>query len=148
MLLTLKPNRWVRRLYVWCVSMGRGDCYKIDLTAHLGRKIDQRVGWRAEFYVISRDLPPLESRLLHLQQIVVNHLDMTDDNYGALLCYRPARACIRARSFARGVLEIGRSLQVINTASRRQVGGFTSKRPIYTAYRKRFLLAEQTDQSH
>lgn len=90
-----------------------------DLTDHLdlARRARALVGWHAELYVRSVDLPPLRELLPPADMIVFDHLGLTTAGLPTLLALAAEGARVKATGFSRGDLVIESALLAVHRAN-------------------------------
>lgn len=82
-------------------NLYRGSSEVVENVERLSRRVHELAGWHAEFYMDSRDLADLESRLAALPGLVLDHLGMTRDGYPSLLRLVEQGARVKATGFGR-----------------------------------------------
>jgi len=90
-----------------------------DLSEHLDlvRRARSLVGWHAELYVRSVDLPPLRDLLPSPEMIVFDHLGLTTAGLPTLLALAAEGARVKATGFSRGDLVVESALLAVHKAN-------------------------------
>lgn len=91
-------------------NLYRGGLKNLDDVQRLGLRVHNLVGWHAELYVSSKDLPVLERRLAVLPEVVIDHLGIMWDGYAALLRLVERGAKVKATGFGRVCLDVRKAL--------------------------------------
>lgn len=82
-------------------NLFRGGSAELDELENLALRAHEVAGWHTELYVHSRDLPELESRLMALPRISIDHLGMGDEGFDSLLRLVEKGAHVKATGFGR-----------------------------------------------
>lgn len=82
-------------------NLYRGGSESLENAERLASHVHELAGWHAEFYVDSKDLADLESRLAVLPGLVLDHLGMTRDGYPSLLRLVEQGTRVKATGFGR-----------------------------------------------
>lgn len=91
----------------------RGGSTALEGLKYLARRVHELAGWHAELYVDSKDLPELESRLVALPRVSVDHLGMSGEGYSALLRLVERGMKVKATGFGRVELDVAEALREI-----------------------------------
>lgn len=94
-------------------NLYRGSLESLDHLERLALRVHDLVGWHAELYVDSEDLPELEPRLTALPRVAIDHLGMTRDGYPALLRLVERGVKVKATGFGRVELDVPEALREI-----------------------------------
>jgi predicted TIM-barrel fold metal-dependent hydrolase len=94
-------------------NLYRGGSESLNQLERLALRVHDLVGWHAELYVDSKDLPELEARLAALPRVTIDHLGMARDCYPALLRLVERGAKAKATGFGRVRLNVPEALREI-----------------------------------
>ncbi|WP_434677459.1 amidohydrolase family protein [Pseudomonas sp. R1-18] len=98
-------------------NLRRGGSEQLDQLEFLARRVHEQVGWHAEFYIDSRELPQIESRLLQLPAISIDHLGLSGEGLPAVLRLAERGARIKACGFGRVDFPVAQALRSIDAAN-------------------------------
>lgn len=98
-------------------NLRRGGSEQLDQLEFLARRVHEQVGWHAEFYIDSRELPQIESRLLRLPAISIDHLGLSAEGLPAVLRLAERGARIKACGFGRVDFPVTQALRSIDAAN-------------------------------
>lgn len=98
-------------------NLRRGGSEQLDQLEFLARRVHEQVGWHAEFYIDSRELPEIESRLLRLPAISIDHLGLSGEGLPAVLRLAEGGARIKACGFGRVDFPVAQALRSIDAAN-------------------------------
>lgn len=98
-------------------NLRRGGSEQLDQLEFLARRVHEQVGWHAEFYIDSRELPQIESRLLRLPAIGIDHLGLSADGLPSILRLAERGARIKACGFGRVDFPVAPALRNIHAAN-------------------------------
>lgn len=98
-------------------NLRRGGSAGLRDIETLGSRVFDVAGWHSEFYVRSADLPELESVLLALPKISIDHLGLTGEGFDVLLRLVDAGAHVKATGFSRCDHDVTDALRRINDAN-------------------------------
>ncbi|MFL0575689.1 amidohydrolase family protein [Brevibacterium luteolum] len=82
-------------------NLRRGGSAGIEDAELLARRVWDRAGWHAEFYLDARDLSQLSPLLTRLPQVSIDHLGLSQAGFPQLLRLAEAGAKIKATGFGR-----------------------------------------------
>lgn len=94
-------------------NLYRGGTQQLDVLEALARRVFALVGWHAEFYVDSRNLPELMPLLYALPRICIDHLGLFQEGLQHVLKLVEHGVYVKATGFGRGDLDIPRTLREI-----------------------------------
>lgn len=98
-------------------NLRRGGSAGIDEVEQLARRVWDRAGWHAEFYLDARALDELSPLLTRLPQVSIDHLGLSQAGFPQLLRLAAAGAKIKATGFGRIDLDPARALRQIAEAN-------------------------------
>lgn len=98
-------------------NLRRGGSEQLDQLEFLARRVHEQVGWHTEFYIDSRELPQIESRLLRLPAISIDHLGLSAEGLPAVLRLAEGGARIKACGFGRVDFPVAQALRSIDAAN-------------------------------
>jgi predicted TIM-barrel fold metal-dependent hydrolase len=98
-------------------NLKRGGSEQLDQLESLARRVFERVGWHSELYVDSRELPEIESRLLQLPNVSIDHLGLSKDGLPSLLRLAEGGVHIKACGFGRVDFAVSAALKDIFAAN-------------------------------
>lgn len=98
-------------------NLRRGGSEQLDQLEFLARRVHEQVGWHTEFYIDSRELPQVESRLLRLPAISIDHLGLSAEGLPAVLRLAEGGARIKACGFGRVDFPVAQALRSIDAAN-------------------------------
>lgn len=98
-------------------NLRRGGSEQLDQLETLARRVFDQVGWHSELYVDSRELPDIESRLLQLPAISIDHLGLSAEGLPAVLRLAEQGVRIKACGFGRVDFPVAEALRDIDAAN-------------------------------
>lgn len=98
-------------------NLRRGGSEQLDQLETLARRVFDQVGWHSELYVDSRELPDIESRLLQLPAISIDHLGLSAEGLPAVLRLAERGVRIKACGFGRVDFPVAEALRDIDAAN-------------------------------
>jgi predicted TIM-barrel fold metal-dependent hydrolase len=98
-------------------NLKRGGSEQLNQLEALALRVHGLLGWHAELHVDSRDLPSLESRLLHLPEVSIDHLGLSREGLPTLLRLAERGVRIKACGFGRVDFKVVPALQAIFAAN-------------------------------
>jgi len=94
-------------------NLKRGGSEDVAHLESFARRVFDLVGWHAELYVDSRELPQLEPTLLRLPAVSIDHLGLSKDGFGSLLRLVERRVRVKATGFGRVDFDVADALRQI-----------------------------------
>ena|SRR5690606_16568255 len=98
-------------------NLRRGGSEQLDQLESLARRVFERVGWHTELYVDSSELPEIESRLLQLPKVSIDHLGLSAEGLPSLLRLVEGGVHIKASGFGRVDFPVAIVLKAIFAAN-------------------------------
>jgi predicted TIM-barrel fold metal-dependent hydrolase len=98
-------------------NLKRGGSEQLDQLETLARRVHDVVGWHAELYIDSRELPELETRLLALPAVSIDHLGLSHAGLPSILRLAERGVRIKACGFGRVDFSVGPALHAIQAAN-------------------------------
>ncbi|WP_166366042.1 amidohydrolase family protein [Pseudomonas akapageensis] len=98
-------------------NLKRGGSEQLDQLENLARRVHEVVGWHAELYIDSRELPNLEARLLQLPAVSIDHLGLSHEGLPSILRLAERGVRIKACGFGRVDFEVAPALKAIHAAN-------------------------------
>lgn len=98
-------------------NLKRGGSEQLDQLESMARRVYDCVGWHCELYIDSRELPALETRLLRLPALSIDHLGLSHEGLPSLLRLAGHGARVKACGFGRVDFAVPGVLQQIHSAN-------------------------------
>ena len=98
-------------------NLKRGGSEQLDQLESMARRVHDCVGWHCELYIDSRELPALETRLLRLPALSIDHLGLSHEGLPSLLRLAGHGARVKACGFGRVDFAVPGVLQQIHSAN-------------------------------
>jgi predicted TIM-barrel fold metal-dependent hydrolase len=98
-------------------NLKRGGSEDVQHLDRLARRLHELVGWHAELYVDSRELPALREILTRLPAVSIDHLGLSQSGFGELLKLAEAGVKVKATGFGRIDLDIAQALRSLYAAN-------------------------------
>ncbi len=98
-------------------NLRRGGSAGIEDVEQLARRVWDRAGWHAEFYLDAEGLGELGPLLTRLPQVSIDHLGLSEAGFPQLLRLAEAGAKVKATGFGRVDLDPARALRQIAEAN-------------------------------
>lgn len=94
-------------------NLKRGGSEQLDQLESLAKRVHECVGWHSELYIDSRELAPLQTRLLRLPALSIDHLGLSLEGLPSLLRLAEHGVRIKACGFGRVNFAVPETLQQI-----------------------------------
>ena len=98
-------------------NLKRGGSEQLDQLESMARRVYDCVGWHCELYIDSRELPAIETRLLRLPALSIDHLGLSHEGLPSLLRLAGHGARVKACGFGRVDFAVPGVLQQIHSAN-------------------------------
>lgn len=98
-------------------NLKRGGSADATHLESFARRVHEVVGWHAELYVDSRELPALAATLERLPAVCIDHLGLSKDGFPHLLRLVERGARVKATGFGRVDFDIADALRRIHAAN-------------------------------
>lgn len=98
-------------------NLKRGGSEQLDQLESLARRVFEQVGWHTELYVDSRELPEIETRLLQLPKVSIDHLGLSSEGLPSVLRLAEGGVHIKASGFGRVDFPVAAALKAIFAAN-------------------------------
>ena len=98
-------------------NLKRGGSESLDQLERMALRTHELVGWHVELYVDARDLPQLESLLLRLPAVSVDHLGLSQDGLPHLLRLAEQGVQVKACGVGRVDFDVAAALKDIHAAN-------------------------------
>jgi len=98
-------------------NLRRGGSEQLHNLEPFAKRVHELLGWHAELYVDSRDLHALETRLLRLPEVSIDHLGLSRDGLPTLLRLAERGVRVKACGFGRVDFPVGPALQTLYAAN-------------------------------
>ena len=98
-------------------NLKRGGSEQLDQLESMARRVYDCVGWHCELYIDSRELPAIETRLLRLPALSIDHLGLSHEGLPSLLRLAGHGARVKACGFGRVDFAVPGALQQIHSAN-------------------------------
>jgi predicted TIM-barrel fold metal-dependent hydrolase len=98
-------------------NLKRGGSEDVQHLDRLARRVYELVGWHAELYVDSRELPALHDTLVSLPAVSIDHLGLSQTGFDALLKLAAAGVKVKATGFGRIDLDLATALRSLYAAN-------------------------------
>ena len=98
-------------------NLKRGGSEQLDQLESMARRVHDCVGWHCELYIDSRELPALETRLLRLPALSIDHLGLSHEGLPSLLRLARHGVRVKACGFGRVDFAVPGVLQQIHSAN-------------------------------
>ena len=98
-------------------NLKRGGSEQLDQLESMARRVYDCVGWHCELYIDSRELPALETRLLRLPALSIDHLGLSHEGLPSLLRLAGRGVRVKACGFGRLDFAVPGVLQQIHSAN-------------------------------
>ena len=98
-------------------NLKRGGSEQLDQLESLAKRVHDCVGWHSELYIDSRELAPLQTRLLRLPALSIDHLGLSLEGLPSLLRLAEHGVRIKASGFGRVDFAVPEALQQIYRAN-------------------------------
>ena len=98
-------------------NLKRGGSEQLDQLESMARRVHDCVGWHCELYIDSRELPALETRLLRLPALSIDHLGLSHEGLPSLLRLARHGVRVKACGFGRVDFAVPGALQQIHSAN-------------------------------
>ena len=98
-------------------NLKRGGSEQLDQLESLAKRVHDCVGWHSELYIDSRELPAIETRLLRLPALSIDHLGLSHEGLPSLLRLAGHGARVKACGFGRVDFAVPGVLQQIHSAN-------------------------------
>ena len=98
-------------------NLKRGGSEQLDQLESMARRVHDCVGWHCELYIDSRKLPALETRLLRLPALSIDHLGLSHEGLPSLLRLARHGVRVKACGFGRVDFAVPGALQQIHSAN-------------------------------
>lgn len=98
-------------------NLKRGGSEQLDQLESMARRVYDCVGWHCELYIDSRELPALETRLLRLPALSIDHLGLSHEGLPSLLRLAGHGVRVKACGFGRVDFAVPGVLQQIHSAN-------------------------------
>ena len=98
-------------------NLKRGGSEQLDQLESMARRVYDCVGWHCELYIDSRELPAIETRLLRLPALSIDHLGLSHEGLPSLLRLAGHGARVKACGFGRVDFAVPGILQQIHSAN-------------------------------
>ncbi|MBC3957916.1 MULTISPECIES: amidohydrolase [Pseudomonas] len=98
-------------------NLKRGGSEQLDQLEALALRVHREVGWHSELYIDSRELADIESRLLRLPAVSIDHLGLSADGLPVLLRLAEQGVRIKACGFGRVDFPVSSTLKDIHSAN-------------------------------
>ena len=98
-------------------NLKRGGSEQLDQLESMARRVYDCVGWHCELYIDSRELPAIETRLLRLPALSIDHLGLSHEGLPSLLRLARHGVRVKACGFGRVDFAVPGALQQIHSAN-------------------------------
>ena len=98
-------------------NLKRGGSEQLDQLESLAKRVHDCVGWHSELYIDSRELPAIETRLLRLPALSIDHLGLSHEGLPNLLRLAGHGVRVKACGFGRVDFALPGVLQQIHSAN-------------------------------
>ena len=98
-------------------NVRRGGSEQLDQLEQFARRVHERVGWHAELYIDSNDLPALYARLTALPALSIDHLGLSKQGFPTLLKLVEQGVRVKATGFARVDFDVRGALRDLYAAN-------------------------------
>ena len=98
-------------------NLKRGGSEQLDQLESMARRVYDCVGWHCELYIDSRELPAIETRLLRLPALSIDHLGLSHEGLPSLLRLAGRGVRVKACGFGRVDFAVPGVLQQIHSAN-------------------------------
>ena len=98
-------------------NLKRGGSEQLDQLESLAKRVHDCVGWHSELYIDSRELPAIETRLLRLPALSIDHLGLSHEGLPSLLRLAGYGVRVKACGFGRVDFALPGVLQQIHSAN-------------------------------
>ena len=98
-------------------NLKRGGSEQLDQLESLAKRVHDCVGWHSELYIDSRELPAIETRLLRLPALSIDHLGLSHEGLPSLLRLAGYGVRVKACGFGRVDFVLPGVLQQIHSAN-------------------------------
>lgn len=98
-------------------NLKRGGSEDVQHLDRLARRVYELVGWHAELYVDSRELPALHETLVRLPAVSIDHLGLSHAGFDELLTLAAAGVKVKATGFGRVDLDLAHALRALYAAN-------------------------------
>ncbi|BCL84654.1 2-pyrone-4,6-dicarboxylate hydrolase [Ktedonobacteria bacterium brp13] len=94
-------------------NLRRGGPEALDQLEEMARRVFDLAGWHTELYVDARDLPELESCVLALPKVSIDHLGLSKEGFKTLLRLIEGGVYVKATGFGRVDFDVSEALHAI-----------------------------------
>lgn len=94
-------------------NLRRGGPEALKRLEEMAHRVFDLVGWHTELYVDARDLPELESRVLALPKVSIDHLGLSKEGFNMLLRLVEGGVYVKATGFGRVDFDVSEALHAI-----------------------------------
>ncbi len=98
-------------------NLKRGGSEQLDQLEALALRVHERVGWHSELYIDSRELAEIETRLLRLPAISIDHLGLSAEGLPVVLRLAERGVRVKACGFGRVDFPVRDALKDIHAAN-------------------------------
>ncbi|MBI6855052.1 amidohydrolase family protein [Pseudomonas cichorii] len=98
-------------------NLKRGGSEQLDQLETLARRVHRQVGWHSELYIDSRELADIETRLLQLPAISIDHLGLSREGLPTVLRLAERGVRVKACGFGRVDFPVAQALKDIYSAN-------------------------------
>lgn len=98
-------------------NLKRGGSETVAHLRDFGHRVHALAGWHVELYVDSGDLPELESTLLRLPAVSIDHLGLRRAGFDTLLRLAEKGVAVKATGFGRVEMDIVETLRTLHRAN-------------------------------
>ncbi|MFJ4145688.1 amidohydrolase family protein [Pseudomonas sp. NPDC089734] len=98
-------------------NLKRGGSEQLDQLESLARRVHRQVGWHSELYIDSRELADIETRLLQLPAVSIDHLGLSREGLPTVLRLAERGVRIKACGFGRVDFPVVQALRDIHSAN-------------------------------
>ncbi|HEX8592161.1 MAG TPA: amidohydrolase family protein [Pseudomonas sp.] len=98
-------------------NLKRGGSEQLDQLESLSKRVFEQVGWHTELYVDSHELPEIESLLLTLPKVSIDHLGLSGEGLPSILRLAERGVHIKASGFGRVDFPVSVVLKAIFAAN-------------------------------
>ena len=94
-------------------NLRRGGPEALERLEEMARRVFDLAGWHTELYVDARDLPELESCVLALPKVSIDHLGLSKEGFNTLLRLVEGGVYVKATGFGRVDFDVSEALRAI-----------------------------------
>ncbi len=98
-------------------NLKRGGSEDVRHLDRLARRVHELVGWHSELYVDSRELPELYETLVRLPAVSIDHLGLSQAEFGTLMKLAEAGVRVKATGFGRIDFDLDNALRSLYSAN-------------------------------